>query len=78
MNLIKKLLVVDPMNRNTATEALQSDWIKDLDDEVLAHCDLDKKRSIMNTSLREVVNAINWRGYSGVSDLSFGEGRASF
>ncbi|KAL7478329.1 hypothetical protein ACHAW6_004101 [Cyclotella cf. meneghiniana] len=78
MNLIKKLLVVDPMNRNTATEALQSDWIKDLDDEVLAHCDLDKKRSIMNTSLREVVNAINWRGYSGVSDISFGEGRASF
>ena len=76
--MIKHLLVVDPSSRYTASQALQSEWIKNIDDESLANHNFDKKRASMKASLNGVVKLINLRKSSlRMSDLSMDE-RASF
>lgn len=74
MDLIQHLLVVDPMSRYTATKALQTDWLK-IEDDVLAHTDLEQKRSSMRLSLNSVVRLKSWRNNSIMSDITMDDGR---
>jgi serine/threonine protein kinase len=78
MDLIKQLLVVDPSNRSTAKQALESDWIKNIDDDVLANVDLDKRRLSMRSSISSVVKLVQFKNNSVLSDVSIEDGRASF
>jgi serine/threonine protein kinase len=78
MDLIKHLLVVDPCSRYTAKQSLKSDWIKDVDDDVLANNNFERKRTSMKSSLNGIVKLIHLKGSSKMmSDLSLDD-RASF
>ncbi|KAL7505702.1 hypothetical protein ACHAXN_006127 [Cyclotella atomus] len=78
MDLIKHLLVVDPCSRYTATQSLKSDWIKDVEDDVLANNNFERKRTSMKSSLNGIVKLIHLKGSSKMmSDLSLDD-RASF
>jgi serine/threonine protein kinase len=78
MDLIKHLLVVDPCSRYTAKQSLKSDWIKDVDDDVLANNNFERKRTSMKSSLNGVVKLIHLRDTSTrMSELSM-DGRLSF
>lgn len=69
---------MDPSNRYTATQALRSDWIKDVDDNALLVRDLSGRRSTMNSSLSCLLKSVNnWKSYSTVSDVSFDGERTS-
>ena len=74
MDLIQHLLVVDPLSRYTATKALQTDWLK-IEDDVLAHTDLENRRSSMKLSLNSVVRLTNWRSNSVMSDITMDDSR---
>eukprot|EP00956_Cyclotella_meneghiniana_P018024 scaffold29799_cov70-Cyclotella_meneghiniana.AAC.5 len=73
MDLIRKLLVVDPCSRYTAAQALQSDWLE-VDGDILANCDLDQRRTSMRASLGVIPKVFNWRRTSlAMSDISMGD-----
>mmetsp|Transcript_22648 Transcript_22648/g.43861 ORF Transcript_22648/g.43861 Transcript_22648/m.43861 type:complete len:808 (+) Transcript_22648:155-2578(+) len=61
--LIRRLLEVDPSKRYTATNALQSDWIMNIDDSVLVDRNLEESHSgIINEAKRmsKVARRVQW------------------
>jgi len=66
-DLIDAFLTVDPLNRITASEALQHEWISELDDDDLSCNELDLSVSEIKRTIRdmEMSNAENapWNAY---------------
>jgi len=61
--LIEKLLEVDPSTRYTATKALESDWIKDMEDSMLEKNNLSNSLSGMkkeHSRLKSFVRSVQW------------------
>ena len=64
---------MDPCSRYTAAQALQSDWLE-VDGDILANCDLDRRRTSMRSSLGAIPKLFDWRRNSLVmSDISMGD-----
>lgn len=72
VTLIKHLLDVDPSNRYTATQALQTDWINNADDAALGRRSLCRSRSSIaeQSSVKDVMRAAHWESYRRMSSLS--------
>ena len=63
IGLITRLLEVDPLSRCTATKALQSDWIKKMEESELARHELrDSLGGISkeSTRLKKMVKSVQW------------------
>lgn len=61
--LITHLLEVDPSTRYTATQALESDWIKNIEQSRLSQHDLGSSLTAISkesTRLKSVVKAVQW------------------
>ena len=71
--LITRLLDVDPTTRYSASEALESDWIKDMEDEELArHSLTNSLTSISKTAnaRKSLVRSVQWKSCKGGTNFT--------